>query len=89
MPRQIHLSESKHTDASFQVSLIDVSSLIGGEQAFIQGKQETADSVPASLIVLRHRPVREVSTCNCLHSGEQPKFLSSPRPARPSLPAPH
>lgn len=55
--------------------------------AFIRGKQETADSAPASLIVLHHRPVREVSTCNCLHGGEQPKFLSSLRPARPSLPA--
>lgn len=31
-------------------------------------------------------PVCEVFTCNCLYSGEQRKFLSSPQPARPSLP---
>lgn len=57
---------------------------------FLKGKQRRRtlyQKASVSLFVLHTLPVCEVFTCNCLHSGEQRKFLSSPHPARPSLPA--
>lgn len=53
---------------------------------FIKGKQSRPtlyQSLLRLLFVLHTLPVCEVFTCNCLHSGEQHKFLSSPQPARP------
>ena len=53
-----------------------------------QSETEQADTVSersVSLFVLHTLPVCEVFTCNCLHGGEQHKFLSSPQACQTPL----
>lgn len=81
----------KHSDTAICANLL-ICQICCQKQPtrFIKGKQCEADTVSepsASLFVLHTLNVCEAFTCNCLHGGEQPKFLSSPQPARPSLPA--
>lgn len=81
------------TDTNNLCQFIHLSNLLSAATNRVyQRKAEQADTVSepsASLFVLHTLPVCEVFTCNCLHGGEQRKFLSSPQPARPSLPASH
>lgn len=84
---------NRYTQSHNLCQFIHLSNLLSeATNRFYQRKTEQADAASepsAALFVLHTLPVCEVFTCNCLHSGEHRKFLSSPQSARPSLPAEH